>query len=149
MILISACLVNISCRYDGKSSYLPEIMPLLSKFPFIALCPEVLGGLSTPRKACEILQEANTFSVLSKDKQDFTKEFMKGADIALEIALKQPIQAAILKSKSPSCGRDFIYDGTFTKKVIAGHGLFAQKILDAKIPLYTEKDYFNFFNSQK
>ncbi len=141
MILVSACLVNISCRYDAKSSYTPEIMQLLAKYPSIILCPEVLGKLPIPREACEICSRGNAFSILTKKGKDFTKEFLQGAEIAFEIAIKNNVQAAILKSKSPSCGVDNIYDGSFTKTLINGDGIFAKKLKNAKISVYTEDNF--------
>ena len=112
--LVSACLAGIRCRYDGKSSPVEKIMQLVQSGEAIPFCPEVLGGLPTPRHRCEIRETDDYRKVISEDGTDCTKEFIKGAELSLELAELHGIRRALLKSKSPSCGCGEIYDGTFS-----------------------------------
>lgn len=123
-ILISACLLGVNCRYDATSKTVPELEELMSKHTLIPVCPEQLGGLSTPRSPAEI--KGNL--VFNKDCVDVTEEFIKGAEETLKIAKIYNCKYAILKEKSPSCGSEKIYDGTFSKTIIDGDG-FAAKLL--------------------
>jgi uncharacterized protein YbbK (DUF523 family) len=117
--IVSACLVGEKCRRNGTSHMIPEIKQLIENWKAIAVCPEILGGLSTPRPPCEQQGER----VVSKDGQDFTEAFQKGAKKVVEIAKEKWIKHAILKSKSPSCGCGQVYDGTFSGKLVAGDGI--------------------------
>lgn len=133
-ILISACLIGEKCRYDGKCKSYPEIALLKEKYNLIPVCPEVMGGLETPRTPCEI----QNGKVISADGADKTAEYKKGAEIALEIALKNNCKKAILKSKSPSCGKGKIYDGTFSKTLTDGNGITADLLIQNGITVYSE-----------
>jgi uncharacterized protein YbbK (DUF523 family) len=140
MYIVSACLAGIKCRYDGNSSDNEFVMNLIKKGKAIAVCPELLGGLKTPRPACEV----NTGNdgkrhVITKEGQDFTKEFAEGARKTLGIVKKEGITKAILKSKSPSCGCGLIHDGTFTGAMISGNGLTADLLIKSGIEVYTDK----------
>lgn len=118
-ILVSACLLGIPCRYDGKSNPNQEVISLKDKFELIPICPEVLGRLPTPRIPAEIQGER----VVRSDGVDVTLEYTEGAKKALEIAKEKDCDLAILKAKSPSCGNREIYDGTYTKTLIKGKGI--------------------------
>lgn len=135
-LLISACLVGHNTKYNGKNNYKEEAEKLKEYFDFIVICPEVEGGLSTPRNPSEIVGN----KVISNKGKDVTNEYKKGAKIALDRALSNNIKYALLKSKSPSCGRDFIYDGTFTSTLIEGNGIVCQLLLDNNIDVYTENE---------
>lgn len=144
MYLVSACLAGINCRYDGKNSENKAIVDLVKQGKAIPVCPEQLGGLPTPRVSCEIvIDEMGDKKVVSKEKKDFTKHFIKGAEETLKIAKYTGIKKAILKSKSPSCGCGCIYDGTFSGKLIKGNGLTAELLIKNGIEVYTEKDIEN------
>lgn len=119
IILCSACLLGIKCRYDGKSKANKKIIELSKKEILIPVCPEQLGGLPTPRKPAE--QKGK--KVITKSGKDVTKNFKMGAKQVLKLAKLFGIKKAILKQKSPSCGCGQIYDGTFSDKVIKGNGL--------------------------
>lgn len=123
-ILISACLLGVNCRYDATSKTIPELEELMSKHTLIPVCPEQLGGLTTPRSPAEIKEDL----VISKDSVDVTEEFIKGAEETLKIARIYNCKYAILKERSPSCGSEKIYDGTFSKNIIDGDG-FTAKLL--------------------
>lgn len=125
-ILISSCLNGKKTSYKGTASYNYIVVKLLKdKFEFIETCPEVEGGLSIPR----LPAERNGDKVLNIEGVDVTCEFQMGAEKALKKADKNNIKVALLKGKSPSCGIDTIYDGTFTKNIISGNGITADKLL--------------------
>lgn len=141
MYLVSSCLAGVNCRYDGRNNENKIIVELIKQGQAISICPEQLGGLSIPRQSCEvIIDEMQNKKILSKGEQDFTKEFIEGAKKTLEIAKVIGIKKAILKSKSPSCGCGFIYDGTFLGKLIKGNGLTAELLIKNGIEVYTEND---------
>lgn len=140
MYIVSACLAGIKCRYDGNSSDNEYVMNLIKEGKAIAVCPELLGGLKTPRQACEVYTENDEKrTVITKDGQEFTKEFAEGARRTLELAKKKGISKAILKSKSPSCGCGLIHDGSFTGAMIKGNGLTADLLIKSGIEVYTDK----------
>lgn len=141
MYLVSSCLAGVNCRYDGKNSENKIIVELVKQGKAIPVCPEQLGGLQTPRICCEIVMcNDDNKKVMSKDGQEFTKEFTKGAENILAIAKVIGIKKAILKSKSPSCGCGHVYDGTFSGKIIEGNGLAADLLIENGIEVYTEND---------
>lgn len=141
MYLVSACLAGINCRYDGENSENKIIVDLVKQGKAIPVCPEQLGGLPTPRVSCEIvIDDTGKRKVFSKLKQDFTKQFTKGAEETLRISKAMGVKKAILKAKSPSCGCGFIYDGTFSGKLIKGNGLTAELLIKNGIEVYTEND---------
>ncbi|MDD4202952.1 MAG: DUF523 domain-containing protein [Candidatus Omnitrophica bacterium] len=121
-ILCSACLLGIPCRYDGLSKPNSKMIELSRIKEVISVCPEQLGGLTTPRMKNEIKQD----KVFREDGKDVTSDFLNGAKKVLEIAKKNKIKQAYLKSKSPACGCGKIYDGTFTKTLINGDGITAK-----------------------
>lgn len=133
-ILVSACFLGIKCRYNGEISTNEEIVALGDKYNLIPVCPEVLGGLFTPRPAAERLGEL----VVNKEGEDVTSYFKLGAEMTVAIALKHGCQQAVLKAQSPSCGCGLIYDGTFSGKKIIGNGVTAAKLLEMNINVVTE-----------
>ena len=139
MILISKCLAGYCCRYDGKSNLVPEIKKLVEGGLAVAVCPEQLGGLPTPRVPSERIGSA----VISKIGTDVTAEFAAGADAALKIARENKCQTAILKARSPSCGKGKIYNGRFTGDLIAGNGVTADLLLRNGIFVMTEEEYLH------
>lgn len=118
-ILVSACLAGINCKYNGNNNENEKIIELIKNKDVILVCPEQLGGLKTPRTPAEIINN----KVITKDNIDVTKEYQKGAEEVLTLAKKFNIKKAILKSKSPSCGKGKIYDGTFSNSLIDGNGI--------------------------
>ncbi|MDD5625987.1 MAG: DUF523 domain-containing protein [Patescibacteria group bacterium] len=136
MKIVSACLVGIKCRWDGDSRPCPKVIDLMKRGKAIPICPEQLGGLTTPRFPAE--QKGN--KVFRKNKKDVTMEFKRGAEIGLKLAQMVNCKQAILKSKSPSCGSGEIPDGTFSGKLIKGDGVFAALLKKHKIKVLTEKE---------
>ncbi len=118
-ILISACLAGINCKYNGGNNKNEKIIKFIENNDVILICPEQLGGLKTPRVPAEIQNK----TVITKDGIDVTKEYQKGAEEVLKLAKQFNIKKAILKSKSPSCGKNKIYDGTFSNNLINGNGI--------------------------
>ncbi len=135
-VLISACLLGINCKYNGKNNYNPKVEALKEKYNLIPICPETMGGLSTPRIPSEIIND----KVINKEGLDVTKQYHKGADIALEVALKNNVELAIFKAKSPSCGSGKIYDGSFSSTVIDGDGVTSKLLKEHGIKVITEDE---------
>jgi uncharacterized protein YbbK (DUF523 family) len=122
MIIVSACLAGVGCRYDGAAKPCEKVIRLVAGGLALPLCPEQLGGLPTPRLPAEHIGN----KVFRKDGIDVTSEFNRGAQEALKIALLVGAKTAILKARSPSCGFGKIYDGNFSGKLVAGNGVFAE-----------------------
>lgn len=133
-ILVSACLLGEKVRYDGKGYDPSPLESLKERYTLVPVCPEVLGGLSVPRDPAEILSGR----VLTREGRDVTAEFEEGARKVLTLCQQEGITKAILKSKSPSCGKDRIYDGSHTKTLIPGHGKTVELLLESTITVYTE-----------
>jgi uncharacterized protein YbbK (DUF523 family) len=148
MIIVSACLAGCECRYDGKSNEVAEIKKLVLENKAIALCPEELGGLSTPRIACEIVNNDNELKVIGQDKNDYTAQFTTGAEIVMNVAKALNCKTVILKANSPSCGYGKIYDGSFTGKYREGNGFTAEKLFDLNIRILNENNFHNFFKKE-
>ena len=146
MHLISACLCGVNCKYSGKDNFNEKALELFNKGLAIPVCPEVLGGLSTPREPDEIILGTGKevlkgcAKVVQKDGKDNTEAFIKGAEKVLEIAKKLDAKKAILKSGSPSCGCGKIYDGTFSGNKIEGNGVTAELLIHNGIEVITERD---------
>lgn len=137
-ILISACLLGVDCKYNGSNNKLDdEIINLLKeKYNLIPVCPEIMGGMPTPRNPIEIKDG----KVFDYDGEEFTKEFEKGSEEVLKLAKLYNSSIAILKEKSPSCGSNYIYDGTFNHQKIKGMGFTAQKLSKENIKLFNEEN---------
>lgn len=135
-LLVSACLLGTPCRYDGKSKPNQGVMALGKKYELIPVCPECLGGLETPRLPAEIQGER----VIRKDGCDVTKNYLEGAEKALETAKENSIEIAVLKSKSPSCSNGQIYDGTYTRNLIDGKGITARLLEKNNIKVIDENE---------
>lgn len=147
MILVSACLLGHNCKYNGGNNKNPELIDLLKDKKIIPVCPEELGGLPTPRLACEIINgtgkdvlEGNS-KVINKAGLDLTNNFILGAKNTLREAQKSGSQCAILKSRSPSCGVKYIYDGTFTSNLISGDGVTTALLKKHGIKVISEEDF--------
>ena len=134
-ILVSACLLGENCKYNGKNNYSERVVKYLEGHEVIPVCPEVLGGLPTPRDPSEIVDGV----VTNCKGVNVDMQFWKGAKEAFRIAEENSIDLAILQSRSPSCGVRQIYDGSFTGKLIPGQGVFAQVL---------EKNGFRVMDSQ-
>lgn len=121
-ILVSACLLGIYCRYDGRCETDERVMALSRDHVLIPVCPEQLGGLPTPRSAVELLDGR----AVTRDGADLTEAFERGVLQVERVARLTGARAAVLQPRSPSCGRGIIYDGTFSSRRIEGDGALTQ-----------------------
>lgn len=146
MILVSSCLLGLDTKYNGNSNANELLIEYCCYGKFIPVCPEQLGGLSTPRAASEIIGGCGEdvlkgrCRVMSDSGVDETKEYIKGAEEVIKIVKMFPVKAAILKQRSPSCGNKQIYDGTFSGRKIDGEGVTAALLRKHNIPVYSEED---------
>ena len=136
-ILISACLIGLNCKYNGGNNENSKLVELMKEKDLVPICPEQLGGLKTPRVSAEREQE----KVITKEGVDVTKEYQKGAEEVLKLAKKLNIKKAILKSRSPSCGIDEIYDGTFSHTLIKRDGVAAELLKKNGIEVISSDRY--------
>lgn len=139
-IIVSACLAGVKCRYDGKDNLVPEIRQMVLDGKAIALCPEELGGLPTPRIPCEIVNRKN-FRIVNRENINCSHEFKSGANKVVEIAKILDAKLAILKANSPSCGFGEIYDGTFSGKLCKGNGITAEILHQQNLKILNEENF--------
>ena len=136
-ILVSHCLLGEPCRYDGASRLDRQVLePHKAGHTLIPVCPEVLGGLDTPRAPAELQPDGR---VVNGNGEDVTAAYRAGAEAALRIAREQGCTLAVLKARSPSCGCGEIYDGTFTRTLKGGWGVAARLLLEAGVTVMDEE----------
>ena len=137
-VLISACLAGINCKFNGENNLLDSgVLDEISKrYHLLFVCPEVFGGLSTPREPAEMKGGL----VVTKTAKDVSENFKFGAEICLKIAKLNGCKKAILKARSPSCGSGQIYDGSFSKKLIFGDGVAAKLLKENGILVFSEDE---------
>lgn len=144
-LLLSACLAGKNTKYSGGNNLISTIPLLEEYFEIYLICPEVMGGLSTPRDP----SEQKYGRVISNQGKDVTLEFSKGAEIALAIAKKNNIHLALLKESSPSCGSHLIYDGTFSGRKIKGEGVTAELLRKNGLKIYSENEVEELLQNNK
>ena len=135
-ILVSACLLGDKCKYNGGNNRNERILRYVEGHEVIRVCPEMLGGLSCPRKPVEWVGDR----VLTKDGDDCTEAFRLGVQKALALIADKHIDLAILQSRSPTCGVKQIYDGTFSGTRIPGQGALARALREQGILLMDAED---------
>ena len=135
-IAVSACLLGENCKYNGGNNYSEKVANYIKGHEVIGVCPEVLGGLPTPRKPSEMVDGI----VKHQDGTSVDVEFHKGAEIAFDMIKEHQVELVILQSRSPSCGVNTIYDGTFSKTLIAGDGVFAKLLKENGIAVLDVAD---------
>ena len=148
-LLISACLLGIPCRYDGKvkagvfgkkeltlEAFLPQ---LEEKYTLVPYCPEIYGGLPTPRIPSERVGD----KVIGRDGRDVTEEYFRGAAYGLSLCQTLGIEVALTKAKSPACGKGHIYDGTHTGTLTLGNGVLIDALMHAGITVFNEDEADN------
>ena len=123
-LLISACLLGIGCRYDGGRVKKVDVDALRERYDLVPVCPEIYGGLPTPRTPSERVGDR----VVMKDGRDVTENFLRGMQSTLDIAEAAGARLALLKARSPSCGKGEIYDGSFTGRLTAGDGFTTEHL---------------------
>ena len=136
VILVSACLIGCPCRYDGEACECAVLNEIAKSNTLVPICPEQLGGLPTPRLPSERWGD----KILMKDGTDVTLQYRRGAETALKIALTCGADFAVLKAKSPSCGKGSIYDGSFSGTLTAGNGVAAEKLMHNGISVFSENE---------
>ena len=133
-IVVSACLLGENCKYNGGNNRSQKVLDYIEGHEVIPVCPEVTGGMTTPRVPVE--RKGN--KAINRDGEDVTEFFRRGVEKTMK--KMQDIDLAILQPRSPSCGCKQIYDGSFTKTLIDGKGMFAQALAEAGIPLMDGDD---------
>lgn len=136
-VLVSACAIGVNCKYNGKNNFNSALAEFLKGKEVIQICPEMLVNMPIPRPCAEIVNG----EVWDELGNNVDSDYRKAVTTALEKINEQDIDFAVLQSRSPTCGVNQIYDGTFTGKLISGHGLFAQALIDMG---YTVKDSEDF-----
>ena len=142
-VLVSACLLGVNCRYNGVPKEVAEVKELLERedISLIPVCPEQLGGLPTPRTP----SERRGSLVVSSEGEDRTEAFNRGAQEALRLAKMYECEAALLKERSPSCGKKEVYDGSFTRTVVPGEGVTAELLRKNGVKVFGESELDVFF----
>ena len=135
-IAVSACLLGENCKYNGGNNYSEKVVRFIKKHEVISICPELLGGLPVPREPAEIVDGI----ARTKDGASVNEEFRLGAENAMKIIEENHIELVILQSRSPSCGVKAIYDGTFSGKLTAGQGIFAQMLAKRNFKILDSSD---------
>ena len=135
-ILVSACLLGCPCRYDGKSKPNAAVLALMEQHTLIPVCPEQAGSLATPRPPAE----CKNGGVFTQSGTDITAQYRKGAEAALRLAELYHCDCAILKERSPSCGKESIYDGSFSRTLVVGDGVTAKLLREHGITVYGESE---------
>lgn len=135
-ILVSLCLLGYNYKYNGGNNYIDKIEEIKKFYDVFAFCPEESSGLGTPRKPSEIKDD----KVIMIDGKDVSSYFKKGAENALKLCERENIKLALLKEKSPSCGSSFIYDGSFSNKIIKGEGITTRLLRKNGIKVYSEEE---------
>lgn len=134
VVLISACLMGVSCRYNGTGGSLDQIDELMRLAHLVPVCPEILGGLPTPRPPAERREGR----VITCEGGDVTGAYLRGAQQCLHLARLYGATCALMKERSPSCGAGEIYDGTFTHTRIPGDGTASELLKANGIAVYGE-----------
>jgi uncharacterized protein YbbK (DUF523 family) len=135
-LVISACLLGVACNHEGRGSPRAVVDELAKQYRLVPVCPEVLGGLPTPRPAAELVGER----VVNIDGEDVTAAYRRGAEAAVAVAKAVGAQRAVLKARSPSCGSSAVYDGSFSRRLVPGSGVTAAALRAAGLEVGSEED---------
>ena len=136
-VLISACLIGVACNHKGSASPSPLVRALAANHRLVPICPEMAGGLPTPRPAAEIQPDGRLLTEAGEDVTDF---YLRGAAAAVDLAAAMGVTDAILKARSPSCGCAQVYDGTFSRTLVPGAGITARALRAAGVSVRSEED---------
>lgn len=142
-VLVSACLMGVNCRYDGKSVLAQYLEETMEQYHLVPVCPEIFGGLPIPREPGERIGN----KVITITGKDVTEYYERGAMEVLRIARLYNCHYAILKERSPSCGYGKIYDGTFSHRLVDGNGVLAELLIKDGITVIGESKISNFLNT--
>lgn len=136
-ILVSSCIIGKNCKYNGGNSLNPAVLDFLKDKEMIEICPEVLAGLPIPRPSVELVNGV----AMEKNGQCVHDEYQKGVQLAMKKVEAMDIDLVILQSRSPTCGVNEIYDGTFTGNLVEGQGLFAKALIEKGYKVKDVKDF--------
>ena len=145
-LLVSACLLGVACNHEGRGSWRAVVEHLAARYRLIPVCPEVLGGLTTPRPAAE-LSGGDGVDVLDGRARvtnaagaDVTDAYRRGAEAAVAVARAAGARRAVLKARSPSCGSSTVYDGSFSRRLVPGEGVTAAALRAAGIDVRSDEE---------
>src|SRR4051794_31727152 len=136
-LLVSACLLGVECNHRGGSSPSAAVQALAEAYRLVPICPEVAGGLPTPRPAAERQGDGRVRTETGDDVTDF---YLRGAAAAVDLARGVQADGAVLKARSPSCGSTEVYDGSFTRTLVGGAGVTALALRAAGFEVRSEED---------
>lgn len=136
-ILVSACLLGENCKYNGSNNYNETLVEFLRDKEVIPVCPERDGGLPSPRKSVELIDNLP----YDKEGKCYEDVFRKGIAVALRAAEAEEVDYAVLQSRSPTCGVGQVYDGSFSGTLIAGDGRLVQALKERGIPVYDVAEF--------
>jgi uncharacterized protein YbbK (DUF523 family) len=147
-LVISACLLGVACNHEGRGSPRAVVDELAKEYRLVPVCPEVLGGLGTPRPAAELTGGDGTgviggsvaARVVNVHGEDVTAAYRRGAEAAVAVARAVGASRAVLKARSPSCGSAAVYDGTFSRRLVPGRGVTAAALAAAGLEVGSEED---------
>ncbi len=143
-LLISACLMGENVKYNGKNNLI-DLAKIKELYELIPFCPEVAGGLTTPRSPSEIVSR-HPLRLLNQEGAEVTKEFIKGAKEALAVVKKYKIEKALLKANSPSCSSSLVYDGSFSGVLLKGEGVTTALLRKNGVEIFDERNSFKLLN---
>ena len=135
-ILVSACLLGENCKYNGGNNYNAAVAEFVKDKEVLAICPEMMAGMGCPRTPIEIVDGV----LMDRDGNNVDGAMRQAVADAMELIAKEDIRCAILQSRSPTCGVNQVYDGSFSGKRIPGSGIFAQALKDAGYPVMDAED---------
>ena len=138
-IMVSACLLGENCKYNGGNNFAPAVAEFLKGREVLAICPEMMAGMGCPRTPIEIVDGV----LMDRDGNNVDEAMRKAVAQAMEWIRKENIQCAILQSRSPTCGVNQVYDGTFSGKLISGFGIFAKALKDAAYQVLDAEDFIS------
>ncbi len=136
-IVVSACLLGVRCNHEGHSNTSGAVRELARTHRLVPICPETVGGLPTPRPPAELQPDGR---VVNAQGDDVTAAYLRGAGAAVRLARATGAEEAVLKARSPSCGCHEVYDGTFTRTLVAGEGVTARALREAGLRVRSEED---------
>ena len=152
MYIISKCLLGENCKYNGANNLSEDVVQFCKSHTFTSVCPETCGGLKAPRDPAEIVRsEDGFFRVIDASGKDITENFLSGAEKELENSIRtaermgESIEGAILKANSPSCGAGKVYDGSFSRTLVEGDGIFAGRLRELGIEIANENNLREIF----
>ena len=138
-ILVSACLLGENCKYNGRNNFAPAVVEYVKGREVLTICPEMMAGMGCPRTPIEIVNGV----LMDRNGNNVDEAMRKAVDQAMKLVRQENIQCAILQSRSPTCGVNQVYDGTFSGKLITGSGIFAQVLKDAGYQVMDAEDFIS------